>query len=193
MAACAACCAVSIVPAFVAGTSLAALGSAAWVWGGGLFALVVMATGGALYLVQRHASSTSASFCANAPIVSSPGESCGCDPSGKQEAVIACTLGVGDFSERTAEIRDLARRALRDAERGPLTLKLTYAPEAAEEVRALVLKEQECCPFLAFDLEQTATSVEPVVVAPPSAREAADVLFEHFAPELATSNPKETV
>jgi hypothetical protein len=193
VAACTACCAFSIVPALVAGTSLAALGSAAWMWGGGLAALVAIAVGGTLYLGQRKASSTSANFRANTRIASARGESCGCGPSGKDDTPTACTLGAGDFNERTAEIRDLARRALRDAKRAPLTLTLTYAPEAAEEVRILMTKEQECCPFLAFELKQTAASVELVVVAPPSAREAADVLFDHFAPELATSKNKETV
>lgn len=191
VAACAACCAVSIVPAVVTGASLAALGSAAWVWGAGLSALAVIAVSGALYLLQRRASSTSAN--ASALIASARAESCGCGSPSKHESPIACTLGAGDFNERAAEMRDLARRALRDAKRAPLTLTLTYASEAAEEVRALMVKEQECCPFLAFDLKQAATSVELVIVAPPSAREAADALFDHFAPELAASKNRETV
>lgn len=104
---------------------------------------------------------------------------------------IACTLGAGDFKDRTAEIRDLARRALRNAKRTPLTLTLTYAPEAVDDVRALMAKEQECCPFLIFGLKQTSDAVELAIIAPPSAQEAADVLFDHFAPDLAASKQKE--
>jgi hypothetical protein len=72
-------------------------------------------------------------------------------------------------------------------------LTLTYAPEAAEDVRALMVKEQECCPFLTFHLNQAATSVELAIAAPPSARDAADALFDHFTPELAASKNRETI
>jgi hypothetical protein len=98
VAACAACCAYSIIPVLVAGTSLAALGSAAWVWGGGLFALAAIAAGGALYLVQRKASSTSANPSASALVASARGEGCGCGPSDNKQRPIACTLGAGDFT-----------------------------------------------------------------------------------------------
>ena len=50
-AACAACCAVSVVPALIAGTSLVAIGGAATVWGFGIAALAVPVT--ALYFLSR--------------------------------------------------------------------------------------------------------------------------------------------
>jgi hypothetical protein len=105
---------------------------------------------------------------------------------------IACTLDAGDFRERAASIHDLARRSLRHASRMPLTLGLTYEPKALDEVRDLVAKEKTCCAFLTFDLTNDARGVFLTITAPPSAAEAADLLFDHFAPELAASNLKET-
>lgn len=190
IAACAACCAVSVVPAFLAGTSLAAVSAAAWTWGGGLAALAIVAAGGGvLYLARRKPATTARN--ANLLIGAAREHGCGCGAAASEKTPIACTLGAEDFKQRTADIRELARRALRDSKRTPLSLTLTYAPEAADELRVLMAKEQECCPFLTFGLKQTADAVELAIIAPPSAREAADALFDHFAPELAASKIKE--
>ena len=119
-------------------------------------------------------------------------DSCGCGPScptaSNEDEPIACTLGASDFNERVAGIRDLARRSLRHASRTPLSLSLHYAPEAVEEVRDLVRKEQTCCAFLDFHLKHDSTGVFLTINAPASAAEAADALFGHFAPELAASD-----
>lgn len=177
VAACAACCAVSVVPALLAGTSIVALGGAALAWGAGLLLLAVPAAAGAYYLSRRQAAV--------------PSSGCGCASTTQDEAVIACTLGAGDFKMRTAEMRGLARRSLRHASRRPLSLTLTYEPEARDEVRALVAKEQECCPFLTFSVREKSDAIEVAIIAPAAAAEAADPLFDHFAPELAASNTKE--
>jgi hypothetical protein len=176
VAACAACCAVSVVPALLAGTSIVALGGAALAWGTGLLLLAVPVAG-VYYLSRRQTA------------VSSAG--CGCASTTQDEAVIACKLGAGDFKTRTTEIRDLARRSLRHASRRPLTLTLTYEPDARDEVHALVAKEQECCPFLTFSVREKSDAIEVAIIAPAAAAEAADTLFDHFAPELAASNTKE--
>jgi hypothetical protein len=186
-AACAACCAVSIIPALVAGTSLAAIGGAGSVWGFGVAALAVPFA--ALYVLSRRkAGPARPNTDFQTPMAS---ESCGCGPScgsaTTDDAPIACTLDVGDFKERTAHIRDLARRALRHASRTDLTLTLTYEPEALAEVRELVRKEQTCCAFLDFDLRSNSGSVLLTITAPKTAADAADMLFDHFAPELAAS------
>lgn len=192
VAACAVCCTAPILPALLAGTGVAALGGAAWAWGGGLAALTVVAGGGWLYVASRRTSPAPINADAKGCNTEPPAQGCGCGSrAATEEAPIACTLGAGDFKDRTAEIRDLARRELRNAKRTPLTLTLTYAPEAIDEVRALMAKEQECCPFLIFGLKQTADAVELAIIAPPSAQEAADVLFDHFAPDLAASQQKE--
>ncbi|RUY35498.1 hypothetical protein EN978_32090 [Mesorhizobium sp. M7A.F.Ca.US.001.04.1.1] len=122
---------------------------------------------------------------------------CGCGSScasaAENDALsIACTLGASDFKERVASIRALARRSLHHAERTPLSLKLTYGREALDEVTELMHNEQACCSFLTFDLKSNPRAVVLTVTAPQTAAEAADLLFDHFAPELAASNLKET-
>jgi hypothetical protein len=187
-AACAACCAVSVGPALLAGTSLVAIGGAASAWGLGLVALAVPVAG--LYFLSRRKAAPNVDF---QSLMAA--DRCGCGPScatsSKEDEPIACTLGASDFKERVAGIRDLAGRWLRHASRTPLSLCLDYAPEAVEEVRDLVRKEQTCCAFLDFDLKHDSTGVFVTITAPASAAEAADALFDHFAPELAASNRKE--
>lgn len=187
-AACAACCAVSIVPAVLAGTSIVAIGGAAFTWGFAFAALALPVAG--LYLLSRRKAVPNGNFQTLTGV-----ESCGCGPScataSNEDEPIACTLGASDFKERVESIRDLARRSLRDASRTPLSLSLTYGPEALGDVRDLVSKEQTCCAFLSFDLKNNSTGVFLTITAPQSAAEAADALFDHFAPELASSNLKE--
>ncbi|MES0129422.1 hypothetical protein [Mesorhizobium sp. M0029] len=188
-AACAACCAVAVVPAALVGTSLAAIASAACTWGLGLLALAVPV--GGVYLLSRRKAVPAATF---KSLMAQ--DECGCGPScgsaAENDALsIACTLGASDFKERVANIRTLARRSLHHADRTPLTLKLTYGREALEEVTELMRKEQTCCAFLTFDLKSNSRAVVLTITAPPEAADAADLLFDHFAPELASSNLKE--
>ena len=113
-------------------------------------------------------------------------DSCGSPASNEDTALtIACTLGAGDFKERVAGIRDLARRSLLASRREPLRLSLTYGPGALEDVRDLVAKETECCAFLNFDLRDDGGAVSLTITAPVAASAAADELFAHFGPELA--------
>jgi hypothetical protein len=93
---------------------------------------------------------------------------------------IACALAPGAFKERIAWIGALTRDALRSRERRDLVLDLRYAPEAAERVREMVRNEQACCSFLVFDLREQSHEVQLIITAPEAAREAADMLFEHF-------------
>lgn len=188
-AACAACCAVGIVPAVLAGTSLVAMGGAAATWG--IWIAVLAAPVAGICLLSRRKPAPNGDFKA----MMAAGESCGCgscDTSSRGEEPMACTLGASDFRERVETIRDLARRSLLHASRTSLSLVLTYASEAIEEVRDLVRKEQACCAFLTFDLRESPTGVVLTITAPKSAAEAADALFDHFAPELAASNLEET-
>ncbi|MFG1423120.1 hypothetical protein [Roseixanthobacter liquoris] len=191
LAACALCCAATILPAILAGTGLVAMGGAAWAWGGGAAVLAIAAASGAIYIAQRKHSPTPARTNARNLIAAARSQTCGCGPTGQTDAAIACTLGANDFKTRAGEIRDLARRSLRHAVRKPLSLTLTYGIEAADEVRKLVAKESECCPFLTFGVRETADAIEVAILAPAAAAEAADALFDHFAPELAASKNKE--
>lgn len=98
---------------------------------------------------------------------------------------IACSLDVGSLKQRVVAIRALAARSLLRSGRDGPTLHLTYAHDAAAEVESLVASESECCAFLDFRLRRDEAGVHVAISAPASAAEAADVLFAHFAPELA--------
>lgn len=97
---------------------------------------------------------------------------------------IACTLDVTDFKQRAASIRALASRYLRSSNREALKLHLTYAAKALPQLRNIVALEAECCPFLAFDIQE-GEQIELTITAPASVASAADELFAHFAPDLA--------
>jgi hypothetical protein len=93
---------------------------------------------------------------------------------------IACTLAPGDFRQRLAWIAELNREALRAQHREGLRLELTYAPAALDRVREMVAREQDCCAFLSFDLQQEADKVLLIIEAPQDARDALDTVFEPF-------------
>lgn len=186
-AACAACCAIPLVGPLLAG---AFAGSALAGFGADTlpctaFIGVLGLTGFLLWRVQR----LEAAVCA-------PSSGCGCSlaplvlpPARETKRIpIACTLSSLDYKERAARIRNLAARSLRSARRDDLRLVLTYAPEAADEVRALTHEEQACCAFLQFDIQDDGLGVDLTITAPEDARAAADDLFAQFAPELALSD-----
>jgi len=177
--ACAACC---LLPLAAGASILAAAGGATYL--GGAAGLAVAVGGGAIaWYALRGRTPAAVSPAANP-------SSCGCASStGKKdqrvEEAIACTLQGDDFHNRTAWIRDIAERHLKKSMRSSLTLYLVYAKEAADDVREMVRKEQACCAFLRFDLSIAKDEVHLLITAPEAAREAADVLFDHFAPDVA--------
>jgi hypothetical protein len=85
-----------------------------------------------------------------------------------------------DFRERLAWIAALNAASLRQIRRDNLRLILTYAPEAAPQVRHMMRREQECCAFLTFYLRETSDTVELAITVPDHASEAADALLEPF-------------
>lgn len=86
--ACAACCAVSIVPAVLAGTSLVAIGGAASTWGVWLAALALPVVG--IYAISRRKAAPNADV-----EVPSEADSCGCGAAcGSSEALRADRLNV---------------------------------------------------------------------------------------------------
>jgi len=99
---------------------------------------------------------------------------------------IACTLKAGNFKDRIAWIGELTRDALRSHERRDLVLNLRYAPEAADRVREMVRKEQECCSFLTFAMGEGLDEIRVTITAPEAARKAADELFEQFVASVPT-------
>lgn len=182
IAACAACCAVSVVPLMLASAGTVLVGGALVKWGAVAVLLLVPAAG--LLVLSRRRAPPQATF-----ETLEAANSCGCGSCStdvKQEAPIACTLDANAFKARTALIRTLSSRHLRQATRTARRLNLTYAPEALSEVRELVRMEQACCAFLTFDLTHDATGVFVTIIAPQAAAAAADDLFAHFAPASLT-------
>jgi hypothetical protein len=99
-----------------------------------------------------------------------------------ESAPIACKLTASDYKTRLAWIADLTRDALRRQARHDLELELVYAADAAERVREMVRKEQDCCTFLTFNLDERPDEIRLTIKAPERAREAADMLFGQFLP-----------
>ncbi|WP_136618703.1 MULTISPECIES: hypothetical protein [Mesorhizobium] len=186
LVACAACCAPLIAPPVIAAIAAGGVGFA--LIGQLGLALVVVAAGG-LYFLSRRKAAPNATFHS----LMAQGE-CGCGPAcasavEKDALSIACTLGASDFKERVAGIRALARRSLRNADRTPLSLELTYGPEALDEVTDLMRKEQTCCAFLTFDLETSPSEVVLTITAPQAAAEAADLFVRPLCPRTRCIQP----
>src|SRR3712207_5083286 len=99
-----------------------------------------------------------------------------------ESAPIACTLAPGDYKARLAWIAQLARDALRSNERRDLELELVYAADAAPRVHEMVRKEQDCCAFMTFDLDERPDEIRLTIKVPERAREVADMLLGQFLP-----------
>ncbi|MES2936869.1 MAG: hypothetical protein V4864_04250 [Pseudomonadota bacterium] len=100
---------------------------------------------------------------------------------------IACTLSTGDLQARLARIAQLADRHLLGQRQDGAKLHLTYAHEAAAELKDIVALERECCAFLHFDLLERGKVVELAITAPGEASEFAGMLFAHFSASAAAA------
>ena len=195
VAACAACCAVSIVPAVVAGTSIAAVGAATlWTWTPAVALLAVPI--GTLYFLWRRKPRVAdrGSLGLQQADACSCGGACGSGDSQTDATAlpVACSLDARGLKQRVTWIENLSARALRRAERLDLVLDLTYAPEALDDVREPMRREQSCCGFLDFTLRHDDTDVYLRVASPESARLAANELFAQFTPASAAPRVLET-
>ena len=97
-----------------------------------------------------------------------------------EQKPIACTLSGEARQARRAWIAALVRDALRSSERDDLTLRLRFAPKAVQHIRDMVRKEQACCGFLTFEMDERPQEIRLTITAPEVAREAADALFAQF-------------
>ncbi|AGK59729.1 hypothetical protein HYPDE_40303 [Hyphomicrobium denitrificans 1NES1] len=93
---------------------------------------------------------------------------------------IACTLGTGAYQERLVWIAELNRAALQSVRREGARLVLTYDPRAGARIREMVRREQECCAFLALELNEREKSLTLAITAPEAAHDALDALFNPF-------------
>ena len=68
---------------------------------------------------------------------------------------IACTLGVADLRAQARHWQRLMARALTERSETADGLRLTFRPEAEDELRALVAVEAGCCAWAAWTVEPT--------------------------------------
>ena len=66
---------------------------------------------------------------------------------------IACTLGVTDLRAQARRWQRLMARALTERSETADGLRLTFRPDAEDELRALVAVETECCAWAAWTVE----------------------------------------
>lgn len=91
----------------------------------------------------------------------------------------SCSLDAAGAVRRTAEFADLATRGLRHHRRlpdGRVELAFDAATVSADEVRALVEAEQQCCSFFTFETAADDDEIRLTVDAPASKREYLDLL-----------------
>jgi hypothetical protein len=97
-----------------------------------------------------------------------------------EQPPVACCLGAGEYKDRVAWIENLNRQALRQHTCSDLVLTLSYARDAASDVRKMVEQERICCPFLDFKLAETDDAVALQITVPERARESVGSLFQPF-------------
>jgi hypothetical protein len=97
-----------------------------------------------------------------------------------QPPALACHLDTASYQERARRFAHLNRGFLVESRRVDLGLELTYSLSAIVELRNLVRLEEECCPFLRFQLELAESSIKLSVTVPETARTSADLLLEPF-------------
>ncbi len=95
------------------------------------------------------------------------------------ELPIACSLSSSERDRRERDIADLMGRALihRSRSADGLLLRFTKSPDTAAAVREMVRRENECCPFLAFSLDERPAELWLTVSAPREAEGLLDGLF----------------
>ena len=84
---------------------------------------------------------------------------------------LACSLSPAEYAERLRAFRRLFAVSLQQVRREPTRLQLRLAADTAGEadVRELLRREHECCPFFSFTVERTADFVAVETVVPDGA------------------------
>ncbi len=93
---------------------------------------------------------------------------------------IACTLTPSAYAERVGWMGQINEASLRSYRQEGLVLELVYEPGALQRLSDLVRREQDCCAFLRFMLEERPGAVHLRIEAPPAAGNAAALLFAPF-------------
>ena len=90
---------------------------------------------------------------------------------------IACSLSAEGQSERRDEAAALLERALIAREPVDGGVRLRLRRDSEDELRDLVRREQECCPFFRFSFRDEGSELVLDATAPEEARALLDELF----------------
>jgi hypothetical protein len=93
---------------------------------------------------------------------------------------IACSLTKEALADRLGWISALNQGFLRARKLEGATLTLTYDARALADVQTLIAKEQECCGFLRFSVENFESTIEMRIEAPEVDEMHAEPLFAPF-------------
>lgn len=98
------------------------------------------------------------------------------------ETPIACSLSGTDLQERYRDLAEFGSTSLieRTADAEGRRLRFRRTAGTAERLRSIIAAEQECCPFLTFELTETDNALELHIGAPDDARPVADGLAAAF-------------
>jgi hypothetical protein len=101
------------------------------------------------------------------------------------ELPIACSLSAAELPVRQAQMAELGRDALVEAQVDGTHAKLRFASGAGvrERVQRFVVGESECCPFLAMRLEDAPGEVRLTIDAPGGAELVLAELVDAFRRE----------
>lgn len=105
------------------------------------------------------------------------------------EIPIACSLNAGELTHRFAEISNLGREALLDAEPTELGATLRFTPEPGVQARLarIVAAESECCGFLTMAVRSESDAVVLTIAAPEGAEPVVRDLLDAFRGDKAES------
>jgi hypothetical protein len=96
----------------------------------------------------------------------------------------ACTIDPAGRRQRVDQLESLVPQ-VSSLRRDGLTLALEFPAGAAQEVRAFVVEESRCCPFFAFEVDESDRGLRLAIRTPPGGAAMLDALHVAFAGDRA--------
>jgi hypothetical protein len=93
---------------------------------------------------------------------------------------LSCTIDPAGLRRRADQLDSLVRQVL-ERRRDGSTLTLEFPAQAAQEVRAFVVEESRCCPFLSFEVDEVDQRLRLGIRTPPGRAAMLDALHAAFA------------
>ena len=72
---------------------------------------------------------------------------------------VACTLTPAELAGQSQRWEQLIARAMTERTETSVGVRMSFRPEAEDELRALVAVETECCPWAAWTVERDAGTI----------------------------------